>query len=344
MMAQASRDSRRRLVPAGILALLILALGTVAVAGRGAAAQDDRIAAARAAAQPDYTFVFDSTCGLIRPAATVNTGPAPRPVPTDRSTWHLEPVKVFDNLYFVGQAEYSAWAITTSAGIIVLDALFDYSVEDEVIGGLTKLGLDPNAIKYVVISHGHGDHVGGARILQDRGARILMGAEDWDLLERTKTGYAKPRKDMVVTDGQKLTLGDTTLTLYLTPGHTPATVSALFPVRDGKATHVAAFWGGTAFNWVLRPETYVTPSRPADFWFTTYARSVQRFQDLAKRARADVLVSNHTKYDSTTRKTLALRSRVPGGPHPWVIGPASLQRFFTVAEECAKAGLSAPPS
>jgi metallo-beta-lactamase class B len=69
---------------------------------------------------------------------------------------------VFDNLYFVGQTEYSAWAITTSAGIILMDAIFDYSVEDEVVGGLTALGLDPNQIKYVVISHAHGDHVGGA--------------------------------------------------------------------------------------------------------------------------------------------------------------------------------------
>jgi len=299
---------------------------------------DDRIAAARAAAQPGYTYVFDSTCGLIRPSATVNA-PAPRQEPTDPSTWHLDPVKVFDNLFFVGQAEYSAWAITTSQGIIVLDALFDYSVEDEVIGGLTKLGLEPKSIKYVIISHGHGDHVGGARILQDRGARIAMGAEDWDLLETTKTGYAKPRKDMVITDGQRLTLGDTTLTLYSTPGHTLGTVSALFQVRDGKDTHVAAFWGGTAFNWALRPAGYLTPARPADFWFNTYARSAHRFRELARKAGADVLVSNHTKYDATPQKVAALKARVPGRPHPYVVGPASLQQFFTVTEECARGGI-----
>jgi metallo-beta-lactamase class B len=52
-------------------------------------------------------------------------------------------VKVFDNLYFVGQTEYSAWAVTTSEGIIVIDTIWDYSVEDEIVGGLTKLGFDP---------------------------------------------------------------------------------------------------------------------------------------------------------------------------------------------------------
>ena len=52
-------------------------------------------------------------------------------------------MKVFDNLYFVGMTEFASWAVTTSDGIIVIDPLFDYSVEDEVVGGLRKLGLDP---------------------------------------------------------------------------------------------------------------------------------------------------------------------------------------------------------
>ena len=140
-------------------------------------------------------------------------------------------MKVFDNLYFLGQTEYSAWAVTTSAGIILIDAIFDYSVEDEVVGGLKKLGLDPATIKYVVVSHGHGDHSGGAKYLQDRfNARVILSAADWDLLD--KSTQTKPRRDMVATDGQKLTLGDTTLTLYHTPGHTLGTLSTLIPVKD----------------------------------------------------------------------------------------------------------------
>ena len=74
-------------------------------------------------------------------------------------------MKVFDNLYFFGQSEYAVWAITTSQGIIVLDTIFDYSVEDEVAGGMKKLGLDPANIKYAVVSHAHPDHDGGARFL-----------------------------------------------------------------------------------------------------------------------------------------------------------------------------------
>ena len=85
----------------------------------------------------------------------------------------------------------------------------------------------------MLVSHGHLDHVGGAKLLQERfGARVLLTAADWDLLERDNPPW-KPRRDMEIADGQKLTLGDTTLTMYFTPGHTNGTVSTLIPLRDG---------------------------------------------------------------------------------------------------------------
>jgi metallo-beta-lactamase class B len=214
-------------------------------------------------------------------------------------------VKVFDNLYFVGQTEYSAWAVTTSAGIILIDTIFDYSVEDEVVGGLRTLGLDPATIKYALVSHGHGDHVGGAKYLQDHfGTRVILSAADWDLLDRS-TG-TKPKRDMVATDGQKLTLGDTTLTLYLTPGHTLGTISTLIPVTDHGTPHLVAEWGGTMFNWIRNRPAYITPERPDRFWFDTYSRSASRFRDVVRAAGADVLISNHTIYDGSKTKLPAV--------------------------------------
>ena len=77
--------------------------------------------------------------------------------------------------------------------------------------------------------------------------RLVMSAADYDLLDQQNPTW-KPKRDMVATDGQKLTLGDTTLTLYLTPGHTEGTISTLIPIRDGGRPHLAAAWGGTLFN------------------------------------------------------------------------------------------------
>ena len=160
---------------------------------------------------------------------------------------------MFDNLYFVGTKFHSAWALTTSEGIILIDTLYDYASDEAIVGGLRKLGLDPATVKYVIISHAHGDHVGGAKLMQDRfGSRIVMGAPDWDDIEKSVNQYpnGKPKRDIVATDGQKITLGDDAVTLVLTPGHTPGTVSMIFDVKDNGQPLTVAYSGGTAFNFV----------------------------------------------------------------------------------------------
>src|SRR5215831_19203998 len=304
---------------------------------------DAHVAAARAAAGSDFSGVFSRICTEAVPPSTP---PAPRPAaaprpagPPPRSAWHADPVKVFDNLYFLGQSEYSVWAVTTSAGIILIDSIFDYSVDDEVAGGLRTLGLDPATIKYVVISHGHSDHSGGAKYLQDKfNAHVLLGGPDWDLLDRSNG--SRPRRDMAATDGQKLTLGDTTMTIYSTPGHTLGTLSTVFPVTDRGEKHVVASWGGTAFNWMANPAPYVTPERPVRFWFETYSASARRFKEITARAGADVIISNHTIFDGSKTKIPALARRKPGDPNPYVIGKDAVQRYLTVVDECAQAGLT----
>jgi metallo-beta-lactamase class B len=299
--------------------------------------------AALEAAGSDHKPLYDRVCaqaatlsrradyaapGGVRSAGGGGASQGPPP----RSEWYAEPVQVFDNLYFVGQTEYTAWAITTSEGIIIIDPIYDYSVEAEVVEGLTKLGLDPSTIRYVLISHAHGDHVGGARLLQERyGAHVIMGEDDWALLERSGGSWPKPVRDMVAEDGQQLRLGSTTLTLYVTPGHTPGTISTIIPVTDGGIPHVAALWGGTAYNFL--------GSDDQAMWFQRYIESSQRFAQLARAAGADVLISNHSRFDGSKTKLPALANRRPGDPHPFVVGGESIQRYLTVGEECAKAGL-----
>lgn len=103
--------------------------------------------------------------------------------------------------------------------------------------------------------------------------------------------------------------------------------------------HLAAEWGGTGFNWMEGEPRYLTPERPARFWFETYVRSAERFRDIASRAGADVIISNHPDYDRSETKLPAVAARTPGGPHPYVVGQDSVTRYLTVAVECAKAGL-----
>src|SRR5262245_15923788 len=97
----------------------------IATAATGALAQqqtaESHIAAAKAAAGSEHVALFEGLC--VREPGPPPARTEPRQVP-ERSTWYHEPVKVFDNLYYVGEKEYSAWAVTTSAGIIVIDTIW----------------------------------------------------------------------------------------------------------------------------------------------------------------------------------------------------------------------------
>ncbi len=335
---------------------LALALGAVTLVGQGTAdTSAAHIASAKAAAGTDHAFIFNTLCnealGALGAPPAPATAPAPAPAPgaprtfPDRAGWHAEPVKVFDNLYWLGTIEISAWAIVTSDGIILMDAIFDYAIQDEVVDGLRKLGLNPASIKYAIVAHGHSDHVGGAKLLQDEfGTRIVLSADDWNLLDRTGPtagsagALAKPKRDVVATDGMKITLGDTTVTMYVTPGHTQGTLSSIFTVKDGGTPHVVAYWGGTLYNWIRQRGQYITPSTPDKFWFDAYSSSAARFRGVAAAAGADVLMSNHTLYDGSKAKMPRLATRKAGEAHPYVIGKESLDRFLSTVGECAKAG------
>lgn len=330
---------------------LAVVLGVAALLAQSPDDVERHIEAARVAAGAEHVGLFERVCTEARAVATPRARGARRgagqgrgrgdaarggarrggpPAAPARETWHADPVKVFDNMYYVGMTEFSAWAFTTTEGIVLVDAIFDYSVEDEVVEGLRTLGLDPADIKYVVVSHAHLDHAGGAKLLQERfGARVLMGEADWDLLEQQNPSW-KPRRDVVVTDGQQLTLGDLTMTFYITPGHTLGTISTVVrSVRDGDRAHVAAAWGGTAFNF--------GPDRAR---LQEYADQALRFRAIVAAADADVLFANHTDFDGSTRKLSEVRARRPGEPHPYVIGADAVQRYLTVANECAQAAVA----
>jgi metallo-beta-lactamase class B len=296
---------------------------------------------ARAAAYrpgQDFTWIYDRLC--FEPAPEPAAAPAtPRTGPPSRSVWYDEPAKVFDNLYyFVAKTEsvaggVAAYAITTSQGIIMYDTGFDYSVEESIDKGMRKFGLDPANIKYIVVSPGHTDHSGGARYLQDKyGAHVILSEVDWGLIEKDRTpANLKPKKDMVATDGQKLTLGDTTVTMYFTPGHTPGTISMLIPLKDGNRRHLGTIWGGNNFGC-----QYFKDRAEA---FRTYRDAAKRYMDIVSKAGADVFVSSHIAQDKIYNKITALRFRGPNDPHPFVSKEAVLNHL-TVVGECAASRLA----
>ena len=316
-----------------------------AVAAPGALAQrnfeseiDGALESAKTAAGFEFTGTLARICLLPQsggedasdrlPAYIADSSKVPA-----RETWYAEPARVFDNLYFVGGRIHSSWALTTREGIILFDTIYPYNSEELIIGGMKKLGLNPRDIKYVLISHAHGDHIGGAEMLQSRyGARVVMGAPDWDTVARHPNRYKTmaPKRDIVATDGMKIALGGSAVTIWLTPGHTPGTLSYTFSVLDrGKAVNVA-YSGGTAFNFVNN-----TPD-PGIRNFQTYIDSQKHIADKAAATGASVLLSNHSEFDNAFNKNRMLAGR-GDGPHPYELGTETVQRYFRVMQGCARA-------
>jgi metallo-beta-lactamase class B len=294
--------------------------------------------AAKNAAGFEFLGALARTC-LLPPSRSEDTRDIAAPYVVDpskappRAAWYAEPAKVFDNLYFVGGKIHSAWALTTREGIILLDTIYPYNSEELIVGGMRKVGLDPKDIKYVVVSHAHQDHIGGAEMLQKRyGARVVMAGPDWSLVEKYPNRFRTmaPKRDIVATDGMKLTLGESTVNIWFTPGHTDGTISYTFQVLDrGRPVNVV-YSGGTALVYEWHMVDWSVKN------LQTYIDSQRHLAARAKESGATVLISNHSEFDNAYNKNRMLAGR-GNGPHPYEIGADWVERYFRVTENCARA-------
>ena len=249
------------------------------------------------------------------------------------------PTKVFDNLVFLGENLLSPYALDTSGGIILFDAMDnEEEVEQFIIGGLRKVGLDPARIKVLVISHEHGDHFGGARYLQDKyGVKVYASDIAWDAIDRPASGRnpnqppaqnvppqqrrLPPKRDVALKDGDTITLGDTTIKVFVTPGHTAGAISMLIPVKDHGQPHLIAYFGGAA------------PGQ-SDALKAAFDRSWGRLGQIVTDSKAEGFISNHTRYDDSVYKLELGRAR-PNNPNPFLVGTADTVRFTKEIKECA---------
>ena len=295
---------------------------------------DGYLQAAKVAAGTEWAGTFLRLCipspaGFQPGLAAVGASPEERGQAPAKGKWYAEPAKVADNLYFIGTKIHNSWAIVGSQGIIIIEALYDYAANDEILGGLKKLGLDKNKVKYVILSHAHADHDGGARLLQDEipGAHLIYGTEDWEAVDKSANhAGGKPKHDVVGTDGMKVSVGDAAVQIVTMPGHTPGTLSFLFEVRDNGKPLRVAYIGGTAIHFKANAAYY-----------DTYMASSNKMAKAASDYGATGLMSNHSEFDDAFLKAHSAANRQPGEANPFDVGRDAVARYFSVVQNCAAA-------
>ena len=223
----------------------------------------------------------------------------------DTEQQRVAPFQVFDNLYYIGAEWVSSWLLVTDQGLIVFDAMYD-ELTDLAIEGIRELGFDPNDVRYLIVSHAHYDHVGGAlRFQQEFAAVTMMTEEDWAMTEQPPVfrEYPKPIRHLSASDGATLNLGRTRLRFMKTPGHTPGVLSTIFTVYDNGYPHTAMLFGGDGINFtgVDRLQMYVD--------------SIERMQTLPD---IEVHVSSHPMSGEIFERRDRLAQRQDGDPHPFV--------------------------
>jgi metallo-beta-lactamase class B len=249
----------------------------------------------------------------------------------------LEPVQLFDNVYAVGNSETSVYALTSSEGIVLLDAGFENKAE-ALEAQLLRLKLDPAKVKYILLGHGHADHFGGAKFFQDKyRTKIASSAADWDLINpsgspaaapnRGGGGGARPTRDVVLAEGQPFQFGDLAITPVAIPGHTPGSLAFVFPVHDKGKTRMAGWFGGA----VLTTGILTTDA------LKQYTQSIAHYLDSAKRLNVEVELQNHPIFDGMPDKLSKIKAARPADPNPFVIGNDRYLRMWNIVSECIQA-------
>jgi len=247
-----------------------------------------------------------------------------------------EPFKMIGNVYYVGTDGLASYLITSPQGHVLVDTAMPEATS-QIKANIEKLGFKVTDIKYLVNTHAHIDHTGGlAEMKQASGAQLVAGAADKPLLEggyypgaQEDTALAFPpvKVDRTVREGDKVTVGDVTLTARETPGHSPGCTSWEFFVKDGDATRSALIFcsGTVALNRLVTNPTY--PGIVTDYR-TTFAR--------AKDMKVDVLLAPHPEMYRMQDKRALISD---GAPNPFV-NPGEFNAYAATLEKAFEEGLA----
>ncbi len=212
---------------------------------------------------------------------------------------YVKPFRMWGNVHYVGDSWVCCHLVDTGDGLLLIDT-GNTGATAMLIEAIWEAGFRPADIRWVILSHGHVDHIGGAAFLREMfGCKLYLGEPDAEMFrdhpERTylqdSFSYADQifTPDCVIRDGDVLTFGGTTVHCRLVPGHTAGCVALFFDATDGKTVRRAGYYGGFGFNTLTRD--YLTEiGDPQLTMRQTYLQSLAKVRD----EKVELFLGNHT--------------------------------------------------
>lgn len=262
-----------------------------------------------------------------------------QPDPTHRS-WNqpVEPYRIIGNLYYVGASDIASFLVATPQGHIILDAGFEETVPI-IRDNVKKLGFKIEDVKILINGHAHFDHVGGLADLKaltgaklatsEADAPLLAAGGKGDYLFGDKSLFKPVKADRLLKDGDQVTLGGSTLTAHLTPGHTKGNLTWTMKAREGNKTYDVVIMGSPTIN----PGTVLTgkPSYPGIN--EDYAKTFKVLKSLP----CDVFLGTHASFYDGLGKAEKLRAGAKENPF---IDPKGYRAFIEKREGMYKEQLA----
>ena len=240
------------------------------------------------------------------------------------------PHKIMDNMYYVGTKELASFLFVTPQGNILMNSDYESSVP-VIKASVEKLGFKFSDIKILIAGHAHPDHVGGDNAVKElTGAQVVVGRVDAD---KTKDFHPPGKEhpiDRLIDDGETVTLGGTTLTAHIMPGHTRGCLAWSTTLKeDGKSYY-----------------TFIECSLNGQFLqsLDQYPGIIDDFRATYKKALTfpvEVWVSSHASFYNMAEKYAKLEKRGPGDPNPF-IDPEGYKAHVAQYEKSFETALANP--
>lgn len=252
----------------------------------------------------------------------------------------VEPFRIAGNIYYVGSSDVTSYLIVTPKGNILLDTGMKEMVP-QVKSSVEKLGFKLSDIKFILNSHAHYDHAGGiAEMRRLTGARFLASEPDTPLLERGGKGdpnygdkylFEPTKPDETFRNGKRVSLGGTTLTANITPGHTKGCTTWTTTVRDAGRNLNVIFVCSVSSPGYQLVNNKAYPNIEADY--------VRSFAWL-KNAKVDIFLGSHAGFYDLEGKMKLLKQGAKTNPF---IDPQGYKQFIADSEKTFNEKLKSQP-